>query len=136
MYSKVPEEFDRYRIVHTVQYIMVISFICVIFLVVFRVLYAFKLFQCFKLQNSSSNVIKYNIHQQCCQSLSGFIRIVHSGWGSSFEFSEFWIQAKVMDPCGSGSATLPTGIHLCQSLPGFIRIVHSESGSSFEFSQF
>ena len=63
MYSKVPvpEEFDRYRIVHTVQYIMVISFICVIFLVVFRVLYAFKLFQCFKLQNSSSNVIKYNI---------------------------------------------------------------------------
>ena len=29
--------------------------------------------------------------------------MIYSGSGSSFEFSEFRIQAKVPDPCGSGS---------------------------------
>ena len=37
---------------------------------------------------------------QCCGS-----GMIYSGFGSSFEFSEFRIriQAKVPDPCGSGS---------------------------------
>ena len=35
---------------------------------------------------------------QCCGS-----GMIYSGSGSSFEFSEFQIQAKVPDPCGSGS---------------------------------
>ena len=49
-----------------------------------------------------------------CQSLTSrntffqcwWIRMIYSGSGSSFEFSEFQIriQAKVPDPCGSGSS--------------------------------
>ena len=42
----------------------------------------------------------YSCSSQCCGS-----GMIYSGSGSSFEFSEFWIriQAKVPDPCGSGS---------------------------------
>ena len=45
----------------------------------------------------------FNIFWQCCGS-----GMIYSGSGSSYEFSEFRIriQAKVPDPCGSGSTTL------------------------------
>ena len=45
---------------------------------------------------TSTNLHKYEL--QCCGS-----ETIYSGSGSSFEFSEFRIQAKVPDPCGSGS---------------------------------
>ena len=55
-----------------------------------------------------------NTNIQCCGS-----ETIYSGSGSaaSIEFSEFWIriwiQAKVSDPCGSGSITLLIFIPIC-----------------------
>ena len=45
-------------------------------------------------------------------------RMIYSGSGSSFEFSEIRIQAKVPDPCGSGSATLEKFVKKIEKMQG------------------
>ena len=64
--------------------------------------------------------------KQCCGS-----GMIYSESGLSFEFSEFWIQAKVPDPCRSGSGFNPCSLSICGNCKqNHLKFNHKEESGS------